>query len=298
MPLPVEDPEAPTQAVFESPNSFAVTAIGRHKLLIAACAIGLAILGAGLGFLREPTYTASATLQVGQVNPNSPGFLGYAQSASSLAEAFSRSIAAEPVLNTIEQKLKLGRAEATSNLLAEPIPLSPVFRVIATGHTASDAMRLANVAAGAVVVYEQRSNSSSPESRSLLLEYRQASLALREAEAKVESESHKGTSSDAFLEAEAERGAAQIRLKAIASAYVANVASQAPRSGLISLLAGATSASSDKHSQVQLFGFLGFLIGIAVGCAAAVLRERRRIPSGPADAAGVGPGSTHSPEPI
>ncbi len=256
----------------EPPKSFAVTAIGRNKLLIAVCAIACALLGAGWGLLREPTYTASATLQVGQVNPNSPGFLGYAQASSSLSEAFSRAVTAGPVLNAVERKLQLGRAEASESLSAEPIPLSPVFRVIATGSNASEAMDLANVAARAVVVYVQQSNSSNPESQALLQEYRQASLKLREAEAAVDGASQ-DISTGALEEAEAERAAARIRLKAISSAYVANVTSQAPRAGLISLLAGATSATSDKRSTVQLFAFLGLLIGIVIGCAAAFVRE-------------------------
>lgn len=284
----------PVQNVFEPPNSFAVIAIGRNKGLVAVCAVVLAMLGVGLGLLQQQTYTASATLQVGQVNPNSPGFLGYVQSSSSLADAFSRAIAAEPVLETIERRLEIGRAKATSELSAEPIPLSPVFRVIATGSTASDAMRLANVAAGAVVAYEEQSNSSSPESRALLHDFREASLALRQTEVDVEAA---GESTDALLQAEAERSAAQIKLKAIAGAYVANVTSQAPRSGLISLLAGATSAASDKRSQIQLYGFLGLLIGIVVGCGAAVLRERRRLRN-QRQGEGTGPSGAHGePEP-
>ncbi len=135
-------------------------------------------------------------------------------------------------------------------------------------------MRLANVAAGAVVAYEKQSNSSNPEANALLIDFRQASLALHKAEAKVEA----AGSADELLQAEAEKSAAQIKLRAISGAYVANVESQAPRSGLISLLAGATSATSDRHSRIQLYGFLGLLIGIVIGCALAVLRERRRLP--------------------
>ncbi len=260
--------------IFEPPESFALSAILNNKRIVALFAVVLMLAGVGFGLLRQTTYTASATLQVGQVNPNSPGFLGYVQSASSLATAFSRSIAAAPVLATIERKLALAPADATPRLSAEPIPLAPAFRVIATGPSDASAIRLANAAASAVIVYENRSNSSNPQAQSLLRDYRAASLGLRRAEAGLAALGPAPNDPDALAKAEAEKAAAQVKVKGISTAYIAAVASQAPREGLVSLVAGATSASSDRKSKIQLYGFLGLLAGLLVGCAAAVLRER------------------------
>jgi len=78
----------------------------------------------------------------------------------------------------------------------------------------------------------------------------------------------------AVAEANLEAEAAHFR--AIGAAYNAAILSQAPRSGLVALLAGATSASSNRSSKTELFGFLGLLIGAVVGCLFAVLLERRR----------------------
>jgi len=264
------------QGVFEPPKGFVLTAISRNKRIVALFAVALALTGVGFGLLRPATYEASATLQVGQVNPNSPGFLGYVQSASSLATAFSRSIAAAPVLAAIQHKLDLSPTQATPRLSAEPIPLAPAFRVIATGPTSSAAIKLANTAAAAVIVYESHSNSANPQAKSLLVDYREASLSLRQAEAKIADHGQRSTPSETLLLAEAERGAATVKLKAIANAYIAAVTSQAPRSGLVSLLAGATSASGDRKSKIELFGFVGLLAGIVLGCSAAIMRERRR----------------------
>ncbi|HEY0390953.1 MAG TPA: Wzz/FepE/Etk N-terminal domain-containing protein [Solirubrobacterales bacterium] len=263
--------------VFEPPEGFVLGAIAQNKRIVALFAVVLALLGVGAGLLRDATYTASATLQVGQVNPNSPGFLGYVQSASSLATAFSRSITAAPVLTTVQRKLAIEAAELTPRLSAEPIPLAPAFRVIATGSSESDAIRLANTAAAAVSGYENRSNSSNPQAKALLSDFHSASLELKRAEARLaalegESES---PSSDALAQAKAERSTAQVKLKGISTAYVAAVASQAPSEGLVSLLAGATSASSDRMGKIELYGFLGLLAGLIVGCGAAVLREQR-----------------------
>lgn len=273
-PLTVDDPGPMVDGIFEAPESFVLSAIVNNKRIVALFAVLLTLVGVGFGILRQTTYTASATLQVGQVNPNSPGFLGYVQSASSLATAFSRSIAAAPVLATIERKLELESNQATPRLSAEPIPLAPAFRVIATGPSEASAIRLANTAAGAIIVYENRSNSSNPQAKSLLRDYRVASLELRRTEAKLTDLGSSGDP-DALAEAEAERAAARIELRGIDTAYIAAVASQAPREGLVSLVAGATSASSDRKSKIELYGFLGLLVGLLVGCAAAVLRERQ-----------------------
>jgi hypothetical protein len=273
-PSQADGPGPLVEGIFEPPEGLVLSAIAHNKRIVAIFAVALALVGLGFGLLRETTYTASATLQVGQVNPNSPGFLGYVQSASSLATAFSRSSAAAPVLATIERRLALEPADATPRLSAEPIPLAPAFRVIATGTSEASSIRLANTAAGAVIVYENRSNSSNPQARSLLDDYRGAALELRQAEAQL---SELGSSPDdpaVLLQAEAEKSAAQVKLKGISTAYVAAVASQAPREGLVSLVAGATSASSDRKAKIQLYAFLGLLAGLVTGCAAAVLRER------------------------
>jgi hypothetical protein len=273
--------------VFEPPSGFALTAIARHKLLIGLVVLLCVGVGIAYGVSRAPSYTASATLQVGQVNPNSPGFYGYVQSAAALASAFGRAIAAEPVLEVVQHKLNLPPAVASARLSAEPIPVSPAFRVFATGPSGAAAIALANVTAGALIEYESKSNSANPQAATLLHEYGDASFALQRVNdslARLERDKH--ASQQARGRAAAERTAAQVKLKAIGNSYVSTVTSQAPRSGLVTLLAGATSASSDRKSKIEMFGFIGLLSGLVIGCLAAPLRERRarrRATTRPAD---------------
>lgn len=277
-PLALDDADRLIEGVFEPPDSFALAAIARNKWAVAIVAVVVALAGTAYGLSRHRTYTAAATLQVGQVNPNSPGFFGYVQSAASLATAFSRGIDAEPVLDTVQQQLRIPAADALTRLSAQTIPTSPAFRVIATGSTELAAIKLANITANALITYEGHSNSTNPQAESLLHEYQQASLALRRAVANVTGSSrHTHGYSSALANAESERNAAAVKVRAIGVAYTNAIASRGPSSGLLSLVAGATGASNDHHAKVEKYGLLGLLGGIVAGCLLAMLLEQRRL---------------------
>jgi len=256
-----------------------IAAIARHRLLVLICAAVLAAIGGALGAARAGTYTAAATLQVGRVNPNSPGFYGFVQSASDLATAFSRAITAAPVLRAVRARTGLEPAAAAARLSAEPIPSSPAFRVVAEGPTAAAAVRLANVTSKALIVYEARANAYSPDTARLLRRYRAASRRLAQATETASKAARTyatapGTAArESLEEAQAEKAAASLQADALAGSY--RLSAQSTTTGLISMLAGAVTASSDRRAKIQLLGFIGLIGGLTIGCAIAVLREQR-----------------------
>jgi|GEM_PF-1811599 len=257
-------------------------AIARHKLLVCGCALLLALLGAAAGFARKGTYTAASTLQVGKVNPNSPGFYGFVQSASDLATAFSRAVTAGPVLQTVHHKLGLSAEQAVGSLAAEPIPNSPAFRVIATGPSAPAAIALANVASDALMSYEAHTNTYSPESARLLGAYQAASLDLVHSERAVDAAAgeyakhHDDAVALTKLEnAQAARAADTLRAQALAGGYQQSAQSATTRD-LISPLSGAVSAVSDRKSKIEFLAFMGLLGGMVIGCGLAVLVDGRK----------------------
>lgn len=262
------------------------TAIARHKLLVLLVGIVLTGAGAAIGLARAPTYTASTTLQVGTANVNSPGFYGFVQSASALATVFSRSITAEPVLAEIKSKLGVGASEATQRLSAEPIPVSPSFRVIATGSSARAAEALANITSAAVIVYSAHSASTtSPPTAPLLANYRRAAQTMQDAAANVArlQRGRKSASGEdaGLIRARSELDSARVHAEALGAAYrSALVSAEAnPSSTLLSLVAGAATASSDRSSKTELFAFTGLLAGLVLGAALAALYEQRRMRS-------------------
>jgi capsular polysaccharide biosynthesis protein len=282
-----------TRSIFEPPSGFVLRAISRNKLIVLLAAVILALVGLGVGEARKPTYTAATTLQVGTVNLNSPGFDGFVEGASEFATVFSRAILAEPVLTDLTSKLGITPSDAAQRLSAAPVPLSPSFRIFATGATANDAIDLANTTSSAVIAYEQRAASAtSPQAAALLKEYQSAALALQRAEVLVEhlsaerdlksaaakkaGKTPSNISSDALVQARAAAAAARTRSDAIGASYrnvTVTAAGAGPASGLVSLVAPAVIATNDRNSKIELLSLIGLFAGIIIGCAAAVLRE-------------------------
>lgn len=259
-------PPAPTLA----------SAVGRHRWLIVSLAVLCAAIGVGVGVSQRSAYTASSALQVGKENPNSPGFYGYVQSASALAAVYSRALTAAPVIATVQQKLGISPTTAVERLSAEPIPNSPVFRIIATGASAHAAVELANVAAGALVSYESHNNYSS-DAAELYGKYRTAATELARDRGQLAQLERSKTppESPRRVGAQATVYTAQARSNALNGAYQQAVAAE-PSGSLVSPLSSAIAASNDHKSKIELLGLIGLVGGLIIGCALAVLLEQRK----------------------
>lgn len=273
----------------EPSPSLIVAALGRYKWLVLGLTVVLTICGLAIGYKRKPIYTANATVQVGQVNPNSPGFYGFVQSATELATTFSRAITANGVLSIIQHKTGLTPAQSSVRLSATPIPDGAAFSVIATGSTSQSAVSLANTAAAAMVTYEAAANSSasttSSNTAAIFNEYRGQSTQLAHDKAIVQklqnNSSSNGSSPDptnpALVQAQANAGLAQGRANALAAAYTQALENQQPPGTMLSPLASALTASSDRKHKLELFAFVGLAAGLLIGSAIAVMLEQRRV---------------------
>lgn len=298
--VPADSPPQNTSelgmSIFEPPRSPVLAAISRNKRTVLIVTLVFAILGVAAGVVRKPTYSATTTLQVGTVNINAPGFDGFVQGAASLTTVFSRAIFASSVLEELRTKLKISPSEAAERLSAEPIPLSPSFDIVATGRTAKGAITLANTVSRGVIAYEQKAASAtSPQAAALLREYDGAAQALQKAHALVQYYSEKESlerssaakanhalsnmPSKASIQARAAEDEARTRAEAIGASYksvTATAGGASPASGLVSIVTEATTTTNNRKSKVELYGLLGLFAGVIIGCALAVLRERRR----------------------
>jgi capsular polysaccharide biosynthesis protein len=272
----------------EPAQGLIVASLSRYKWLVLGLAALLCAGGIAVGLKRKPVWSANSTVQVGQVNPNSPGFYGFVQSATALATTFSRAITANGVLSIIHQKTGLSPAEAASRLTATPVPDGAAFSVIATGPTSQSAVNLANTAAAAMVSYEATNNSDSGATTSnattIFNEYRAQSAQLAHDKAivqKIENQaSASGGTSDptspALVKAQANADLAQGRSNALSAAYTQALEAQQPPGTMLSPLASALTASSDRKHKLELLGFVGLAAGLLIGGALALVLEQRR----------------------
>jgi Chain length determinant protein len=274
----------------EPAPSLIVSALGRYKWLVLGLALLLTAGGLAVGYKRKPVWSASASVQVGQVNPNSPGFYGFVQSATALATTYSRAITADGVLSIIHQKIGLSPQQAASRLSATPIPDGAAFSVIATGQRSSSAVNLSNTAASAIVSYEAAHGSSpnptGASAAALYNQYRAQSAQLAHDKAIVAKLENKlsnnitGTAdptNPSLVNAQAAAAEAQGHANALAAAYTQALESQQPAGTLLSPLTSALSASSDRKHKLELYGFVGLAMGLLIGASAAILLELRRV---------------------
>jgi uncharacterized protein involved in exopolysaccharide biosynthesis len=257
-------------------------AICRHPLLILMPVLLLTAAGIAIGMVRHPIYTAESQLVVGKVNPNSPALGGFVQTTTALATAFSRSIDADGVITPVAAKMHADPLTVAARLAATPIPQSPVVRVIATGSTAATAVQSANLAGPQLVRYVTALNARNPDGPRLLGQYRTASVRVARAQAHVDklnrlAAGHPSPELQSRIDsAQADRGAAALVAQSAGTAYQLSQQGQAS-TDLMSVLALASSAQSDRTRIAELTGFAGLIVGIFLGCGLAWTRERRLV---------------------
>jgi capsular polysaccharide biosynthesis protein len=252
------------------------TVIRRHLGLVIFPALVLLSAGIGVGAVRSPTYTAQASLIIGGSDPASPNFGGNVSAAGSLAGAYSRTVVATPVVNSISAKLRVSRSTVTSSLSAAPVPDSPAFNIIATGRSARVAVAMANAANTAVLAYVNTLNSSSRSTQKLLAAYEAASVKVNHDNTVLAAAGRNPGDTAAINAARAQRDRDQLIFNSLGSAYNAALQANPPTTG-VSVLTTASSATSDRKSTIELLGFIGLVVGALLGVALAVLAGSRQI---------------------
>jgi hypothetical protein len=269
------------RTVSRRPSVGAWQAIRRYPYLTVIPAILLAAAGVALGYLREPTYTATSELSVGRVDVSNPAAVGsVVQATQSLAVVYSRMIDASGVKERAARKL--GARAAGSTISATPIPGSPIVRVTGTGDSEPHAVRVANTAARSLLRYAAGYDDTSGHARSLARRFRAVSLTLLSARDRVRRlarsvAQHPSRPGERRLnKARAALGEARLRHDTLELDY--QVTQQTGRAGpALRMFSVADSATSDRASLMQILGLVGLLAGLALGAALSRARMNRRV---------------------
>jgi uncharacterized protein involved in exopolysaccharide biosynthesis len=231
---------------------------------------------------RSPVYTAETRLAVGRVD-TTPGTLAtFTGAAQALAAQYSRMVRADGVATRAARRVGVAPEQVAGRVNATPIPQSPVLRLMATGSSAGDAVRLANATAAALSDYTTVLNRSNPDADRLLRKFRQTNARVQtlrhtlDNAVKRHSQSPSPRTRQRVDGARVDLSVAQLQLDTLRATYDETGRTQGSTS-LLQVLVPARAASSDRGRYVQTLGFVGFAVGVAVGLALAMLLATARV---------------------
>lgn len=272
----VENPPAPSRVSLSE-------AVRRYWPTVLLPVVLLVAVGAVVGLVRDPTYTAEARLAVGRIDVSEPGALsGFAEATESLASAYGRAIKAEQVVNKVARDSRESPDYVRDHVSASPVPESPVITVEGTGDSEAVAVRLANTGSTELINYVERLNRSNPDSPRLLNELRRA------IERRNTLESQADEAGDAFEESASAADRAEydllrgrveladVRVDALRDAYSDSQQGRGTTS-LLQVQTRAIDASNDRMSVLQLLVGIGLLGGLAIGLGLAAMRAQGAI---------------------
>jgi hypothetical protein len=260
----------------------------RHWLLVLLPIVVFVAIAAAATASRSPTYTAQAQLVVGRLNISTASAVqGFTSAAESLAAVYSRTVTADGVVDPLARSYHSTAASIRGRISGTPIPASPIVEVIATGSSSNDAINLANAAAASLVSFLTSLDRNDPDAAALLTQVGAAARAYQAALAVVEREHALGPLNPNQQAAAAVLEVAKLHMDSVETDYHDSVQSQAVSSLLVPLTR-AKSATSDRLSVVQIYGFAALVLGAFVGLALATLRAnqiaRRVLTAAPWDA--------------
>jgi hypothetical protein len=242
-------------------------AIGWHPITFAIPVVLITALAVLAGLARTPTYSAEAKLAIG--GPAS--LAGFAANSESLAAGYSQAMHSPGVTRLIRRELGASGREGGLSVSASSTTGSPVVRVQASDSSSSGATRLADAASVALIDYIDRINADRGAGRALLKEFQDATVRVNRLDARLKAMKKSDAGARSMNEARAARDTAALQAKAASSDYQTSQTNRASGARL-RVLSPAGTAESDRVSRLELLIFIGLLVGVAVGAAAASLR--------------------------
>ena len=252
-------------------------AIRRHPFaFILPLAVFLAVALA-YGLTRPAVYTSETRLGIAKVDANAPGALaGFAVASQSLAEAYSRIIDAEPVIEDTAKGVGLSDITVRERVRAVPVPDTPVFRVVAQGPSAEGSVALANATGASLERYIAELNRSAPESRSLLRRYDASVRRLERLRDVLDRVEGADAPRERLVDARARVETERLRADALRETYSLS-AQSGGSSPVPQTLTQAVAATSDRMSRLQILLFIALVAGAAVGLALALFRANAEV---------------------
>jgi uncharacterized protein involved in exopolysaccharide biosynthesis len=257
-------------------------AVRRYWLAVALPVVLFGALGVAYGQHREPTYTAQARLIVGGLQLNTSGAqAGFATAVQGLAEAYSRAVTADAVVEPLARRFNTTQDGVRGALNGTPLPNSPIFTITAANSTERGAVELANATTRLLLRYLQDLYGNNPAAKRLSRAYRRAAQTASDKDAlatqrrKTYQDNPSRTNRTAFARARSQADSAALDRDAIGDQYRAASGSNVGSSTIVQVLTNARVASSDRKASMQKFGVIGAVLGLLIGLAVALALANR-----------------------
>lgn len=261
------------------------SAIRRHPILAIFPVLVLLAAGVVAGMKKHPTYSASATINVGKANIITQATPGYVQAAEVLAGTYSEVVMSQHVSAPVARELGESQIAVSKALTAVPVSSEPTFTITGTGRSPQSAISLTNAAVSQIVKYSNGAQTQQGSPSQLLGQYVSAQSRADTLNSKAGSlQGRLSAGVGHVTHAQVTRAkvagqVAQLQANAYGSAYQ-SLLQNGPAPSL-EVLSTAMTATSNRNSNVEKYGIVGLAAGVVVGVSLAGLaggiEARRRV---------------------
>jgi uncharacterized protein involved in exopolysaccharide biosynthesis len=243
------------------------------------------------GVERKPTYTATSSINVGQVDVRVQALASFTTGAQSLAASYSRIATSRRIVDPVAERLRTSRGDVAERLSANVVADSPIFEIIGTGGNAEKAIRLADAATREMQTYVARRSSADSAEEKLLKTYSAQALKTDTLERRydrlrnqrevtsattpqVEEDVADVPTAREVSDARVAHQTAELQKDALGGQYLARSSETANTAG-VELLNRAFTAESDRQKVLQQLVAIALVAGLLFGAALALLLGRR-----------------------
>jgi hypothetical protein len=290
----VEDPDTAVQRPRFAPGNGAGrgrppsrslgSSIARHPFLAILPAIFLLAAGIVAGTKKHPTYSASATINVGKSDIITQATPGYVQAAQVLASSYSRVVMSQHVSVPVAHALGESVGAVSTHLVAAPIPDEPTFTITATSSSSQGAIKLDNAAVNAVVHFANVSQTQQGSPSQLLSQYvadQSRADALHSKSASLAGKMSSGVGGVTQAQVTKAQVAAQVAaLQAQAAGAAYSSLTENGVAPVLDVFDTATDATGNRTTNIEKYAVIGLVAGLVLGVALAALvggLEARRV---------------------
>jgi hypothetical protein len=268
------------------------TAVRRHPILTVVPAIVLLAVGIIAGAKKPPTYSATATINVGKSDINTQATPGYVQASTVLASTYSRLVMSQHISVPTARAVHESATAVGANLSSVPIPTQPTFTITATGNSPQAAVKLTNAAVGALQGFVNRSATQQGGTTQLLAKYKIASTHAAQLQQTGRTLQRRLTAQQAGLtqtaptqtpqrpvtqaqviQAQVGAAAASLQAEALGNQYL-SLAQNGTAPTLDVLINPTATTASNRTSNIEKYAVIGAVGGLIIGIALAALVSR------------------------